>query len=104
MSRRRDQKKNRQIALFIILIIALYIIVQFFKLINRNDISSYQVKEGSLAVSSVYTGIALREEKIFQCSDTGYINYLAREGEHVANGDLLYIVDDSALYIDEACL
>ena len=94
MSRRREQKKNRQIALFIILIIALYIIVQFFKLINRNDISSYQVKEGSLAVSSVYTGIALREEKIFQCSDTGYINYLAREGEHVANGDLLYIVDE----------
>ena len=94
MSRRRDQKKNRQIALFIILIIALYIIVQFFKLINRNGISSYQVKEGSLAVSSVYTGIALREEKIFQCSDTGYINYLAREGEHVANGDLLYIVDE----------
>lgn len=95
-SKKRQQKtSNRQIGLFIVLIIVVYIISQFFKLINRNDISSYQVKEGSLAVSSVYTGIAIREEKVFQCTDTGYINYLAREGEHIASGDLLYIIDES---------
>lgn len=96
MSSQKKQQRtsNRQIGLFIVLIIVVYIISQFFKLINRNDISSYQVKEGSLAVSSVYTGIAIREEKVFQCADTGYINYLAREGEHIASGDLLYIIDE----------
>lgn len=96
MSKQRKQQKinNRPIALFIVLIITVYIISQFFKLINRNDISSYQVREGSLAISSVYTGIAIREEKIFQCADTGFINYLAREGEHIASGDLLYIIDE----------
>ena len=96
MKRRKQNAAtgNRQIGLVIILIIAVYIIVQFFKLINREDISAYQVREGSLAISSVYTGIAIREEQIFQCSNTGYINYLAREGEHVAAGDLLYIIDE----------
>lgn len=94
-SRQKKQQRtnNRPIGLFIVLIIIVYIISQFFKLINRNDISSYQVKEGSLAISSVYTGIAIREEEVFQCADTGYINYLAREGEHIASGDLLYIID-----------
>lgn len=97
MSSNKKQQKtsNRQIGLVIILIIVVYIIIQFTKLINRNDISSYQVKEGSLAVSSVYTGIAIREEKVFQCADTGFIDYLVREGEHIATGDLLYIVDES---------
>ena len=100
MSSRNKRKKNNtvtsnyQIGLIIILIIAVYIIVQFFKLINREDISAYQVREGSLAISSVYTGLAIREEQIFQCSNTGYINYLAREGEHIAVGDLLYIIDE----------
>lgn len=91
---KQQRKNNAQIGLFIVLIIVVYIISQFFKLINRNDISSYQVKEGSLAISSVYTGIALREEQVFQCADTGFINYLAREGEHIASGDLLYIIDE----------
>ncbi len=91
--RRQQNTNNRQIGLIIVLLIIVYIISQFFKLINRNDISSYQVKEGSLAISSVYTGIAIREEEVFQCADTGYINYLAREGEHLACGDLLYIID-----------
>lgn len=86
--------------LFIVLFIIVYIISQFFKLINRNDISSYQVKEGSLAVSNVYTGIAIREEEIFQCADTGFINYLAREGEHVASGDLLYVIDEGGALED----
>ncbi len=96
MSSQRKQQRtnNRQLGLFIVLVIIVYIITQFFKLINRNDISSYQVKEGSLAVSSVYTGIAIREEEVFQCADTGYINYLVREGEHVASGDLLYVIDE----------
>lgn len=92
--KKQQRKNNAQIGLFIVLIIIVYIISQFFKLINRNDISSYQVKEGSLAISSVYTGIALREEQVFQCADTGFINYLAREGEHIASGDLLYIIDE----------
>lgn len=100
MSSRNKRRQNNtvtgnyQIGLIIILIIAVYIIVQFFKLINREEISAYQVREGSLAISSVYTGLAIREEQIFPCSNTGYINYLAREGEHMAVGDLLYIIDE----------
>lgn len=102
MSSQRKQQKtsNKSIGLVIVLIIVIYIISQFVKLINRNDISSYQVKEGSLAISSVYTGIAIREEKVFQCADTGYINYLVREGEHIASGDLLYIIDEGGALED----
>lgn len=98
--RRQQITNNRPIGLFIVLIIIVYIISQFYKLINRNDISSYQVKEGSLAVSSVYTGLAIREEEVFQCADTGFINYLTREGEHIACGDLLYIIDQGGV-LDE---
>lgn len=92
---KKVSSSNRRIGLLIVLGIAIYIIIQFFKLISRQDISAYQVKEGSLAVSSVYTGLALREETIYQSNKTGFIDYFAREGEHVAVGDLVYLIDES---------
>ena len=51
--------------------------------------------EGSLSLPNVYEGIALRDETVYSANGTGYINFFARESEHVACGDLIYTLDSS---------
>lgn len=50
---------------------------------------------GSLSVANVYKGIAIRTEEVIKSTDSGYVNYYAREGSKVACGDLIYSVDES---------
>ena len=56
----------------------------------------YEVKTGSLSVGNVYQGIALRQETIVMSTDSGYINYYAREGERVGSGKLVCSIDEAA--------
>ena len=75
--------------------IFIYVVVCVFMYFRSDHIVGYNVTEGSLTSNSIYTGIALRTEKIITGSDAGYVNYFAREGERVAKGDLVYTVDET---------
>jgi len=68
-----------------------------FSYFNKKTIFSYEVRTGSLAKSNIYQGIAIRNETIIPSIDTGYVEYFAREGEHVGIGDLVYTVDESGV-------
>lgn len=96
-----DAKWNARIV-FILLLFLAYLIYLMVQLINRKDISGYQVRAGSLAINNVYRGVVLREEEIVEGSDTGYITYFAREGEHVGVGDLVYAIDETGALNDMA--
>lgn len=86
---------NINVGMIIFGIIFIYIIICVFLYFTSKHIVGYEVKMGTLSVSNVYKGIALREEKVFTSSDSGYVNYYAREGERVAVGNLIYTVDES---------
>lgn len=75
--------------------IFVYIVICVFLYFTSSHIVSYEVKAGSLSVNNVYKGIAIRQEEIIPSSDSGYINYYAREGGRVAVGDLVYTVDET---------
>lgn len=92
---RKKKKTYFGMEILIPFIIVFYFIILIISYYNKSHIYSYQVKEGSLAVSSTYTGIALRQEEIHQSSNPGYITYLAQEGEHVGVGDFVYCIDES---------
>lgn len=93
-----SSKLNILILAFLIFLV--YIVVIITNYARKDKIFSYEVKEGSLAESNIYTGIILRDESIFYSNDTGFIDYFAREGEHLGVGDLIYTIDESGV-IDE---
>ncbi len=76
-------------------VIFVYLIICVIMYFNTSHIVGYEVVEGSLSVPNVYEGIALRDEEVYSCKGAGYINYFARESEHVACGDLIYTLDSS---------
>lgn len=104
MANRPDDGKIRQyrkplninLGMVIFGAIFLYIIVcvvSYF--LNDKNIKPYTVMTGSLSTNNVFTGIALREETLVNSGYSGYINYYAREGERVGNGQLVCTVDES---------
>lgn len=86
---------NINIGVIIFAVMFLYILICVILYFTKSHVNRYEVRSGSLSVSNVYEGIILREEKVVSANSSGYVNYFAREGEHVANGDLVYTVDRS---------
>lgn len=93
----RQYKKPLNINLGIIIfsVIFIYVVICVFLYFTEKHIMPYEVKTGSLSVGNVYEGIALREEMIVTGTDSGYINYYAREGERVGSGRLVCSIDES---------
>ena len=86
---------NINIGMLIFAVILFYVIVCVVMSFQTKDIAPYEVKEGTLAANYTYRGLALREEIVVYADSAGYVNYYTREGSRVANGDLVYTVDET---------
>lgn len=105
--KKRKKKKNRDsswergfsllpnIGLVIFGLILVYVVIYVIVYFNANHVERYEVREGSLTVGNIYTGIALREEEVFESGSAGYINFFIYDGERTAVGDLVYTVDET---------
>ena len=91
---------NLNIGMLIFATIFVYVIICVFMYFRTDHIVGYSVKEGSLSSNKIFRSIALRTEEIVTCSDAGYVNYYAREGERVAYGNLVYTVDETGRLSD----
>lgn len=100
MARQNNIKQYRKpininLGMIIFSAIFVYIVIGVFLYFTTEHIIGYEVQTGSLAVSNIYKGLALREEEIITSDAAGYINYYAREGERVGCGNLVYSIDES---------
>ncbi len=86
---------NINIGMLVFLCIFGYLVICVVMYFRSDPVVGYEVKKGSLSVNNIYEGIAIRDEKIVTCTDAGYVNYYAREGERVAVGNLVYSVDET---------
>ena len=75
--------------------VAVYLVVCVYMFFTSSHISGYEVLAGSLTSDDHYTGIALRQERIFTAETAGYVNYYAREGEKVSPSSTVYTVDEN---------
>ncbi len=94
--------KGINIGILVFLFILIELIVAVSGYLGSKHISPYEVRRGSLYTNSLYTGIALRKEQTVTASDSGYINYYVREGQHVAVGDMIYTIDETGRLFDAA--
>lgn len=91
---------NFNIGMAIFAVIFIYIVICVVMYLQTKHIIGYEVTTGSLSISNVYEGVAIRDEIPVSANSSGYINYFAREGSHVASGDLIYTLDQSGTIAD----
>lgn len=86
---------NLNIGMIIFGFIFIYIIFCVITYFRSEHIAGYEVTMGSLSKSNIYTGIAVREEKVVYSAGDGYVNYFAGEGEKIGANQLVYTIDGS---------
>jgi hypothetical protein len=99
--------KKLNIISYLLIGILIYVMIVVFLYFHSEPIVRYEVVEGSLSENTAFTGICLRDEETVVCNSNGYVNYLTREGQRVAVGDVVYTVDETGMlqeYLEAASL
>lgn len=88
-------RKKPRAAVYIFLIILVYLVAFTVIYISKSKVRTYEVYAGSLTSNSIYNGIAIRSEQVFNSSYSGNINYYLREGVKAKVDDTVYTVDET---------
>lgn len=96
--------KKRQLNIGIIFysFIFIYLVVTIIGYLTKEEIVTYEVRQGSIVNDMSYTGIAIRQEKVVRATSSGYVNYYLQNNSKVAKGTKLYTLSDEELAIDSA--
>ncbi|MCD7842811.1 MAG: hypothetical protein LUG56_10130, partial [Lachnospiraceae bacterium] len=94
------KQSKLNIGVIILAVVFIYVMVCVATYLSREQIQSYQVREGSLVENARYTGVIVREETVVYSDGAGYVNYFAAEKERVAVGNLVYTLDSSGTIKD----
>lgn len=89
------KKFQPNIALFIFLLIVVYIVVLGVGYLTKEHISIYEVNTSEISDDAPIYGFILRSEEVVQTPDNGYINYYNAEGTRVGKGDVVYTIDSN---------
>ena len=92
---------NLNIGMLIFGAIFIYVIICVILYFQTDHIVRYEVTEGSLATNNIYRGVSIRTEEVVSTDTAGYVNFYAREGERVAKGETVYIVDETGRLTEE---
>lgn len=92
---------NLNIGLVIFALILAYVIYTIVRFANAEDIRPYEVRMGSLSTQSVYRGMIIRDEHVVPATASGYVDFLAKEGERVAVGSAVYAVDETGRHTED---
>ena len=77
------------------LLIFVYILGHLILLLNREEMTIYEVIQSRIHESIQVTGIILRDETIVKAEKGGYLNYYINENEEVAKNGLVYTCDET---------
>lgn len=89
------KRKTINIGIIVFFIMAVYISINVYIYFTKEQLSIYEVQEGTTAIDNRITGLILRDEKIIYSEEAGYISYFQKEGARVAKNSTIYSVDDS---------
>ncbi len=71
-------------------LVFLYILCCVILYFTRNRVSVYEVEAGSIVENQTYTGIAFRQEQVFNAESSGNLTYIASEGRRVSRKTPVY--------------
>lgn len=86
---------------FILLLFSIYLISLTVRSATKEHIAIYEVTEKKIADDNTVRGIILRDEKLVECEQSGYVNYYVGEGAKVGTKSPIYSVDQGGQIYDQ---
>lgn len=94
---RYKSKREMNIGILIFFVIFVYLLITIFTYATDKRISVYEVRKGSIVKDNSYTGLVLREEKVINAEDSGYVSYFQDENSKVKKGSNIYALSAKVL-------
>jgi hypothetical protein len=94
------KRKSINIGIIVFLILFLYIAINVSIYFTKEQLSIYEVHEGTTAIDNRINALILRDEQIITSGNAGYVSYYQKEGARVAKNASVYSLDDSGRMID----
>jgi hypothetical protein len=94
------KRRSINIGVIVFLILFVYIAINVYIYFTKEQLSIYEVHEGSTAVDNRILALIVREEQTIASSQAGYVSYYQKEGARVAKSSSVYSLDDSGRMID----
>lgn len=89
------------IGVVIFLIILVYMLYNIFQYFTTERVAVYEVSQGTIAQNNTFTGVILREEKIYNTDSSGYISYYNKDATKVGVNSYVYSVDATGNFYQE---
>lgn len=83
------------IGIIVFLIIFIYMLYNIFQYFTTKQVAVYEVSQGTIAQNNTFTGLALREETVYNAESSGYINYYNKDATKVGVNTYLYSIDET---------
>jgi len=91
------KRKSINIGVVVFLILFLYIAINVYLYFTKEQLTIYEVTEGSTKVNNRITALILREEQLVYADTAGYILYYQKDGARVAKNASVYSVSENMI-------
>lgn len=95
------RKRELNLGMFLFAIVFIYLIVTIVMYFSNDNISVYEVREGSIVRDTSYTGLIIREETAVSAQADGYVSYYQNENTKVKAGTNIYALSSAPLNTNE---
>ncbi len=76
-------------------IIFIYVIFHIFSYLTSDNITVYEVTQGTIASNNGYRALALRDESIYYADKEGMVYYYAKNDSRIGVKSLIYSIDEA---------
>lgn len=95
-------KRELNLGIFLFAIVFLYLVVTIILYFTGDQISVYEVREGSIVKDNSYTGLVIRQETAVNAEADGYISYYQNDNSKVKTGMNVYAITQQQLTSSES--
>ncbi len=99
--RRIKKKINFNIAIFVVLAILLYAVINIIISMRRKPVTVYQVSKSEINNNIMLDAIAIRDEVLVPTNTSGYVCYFLSDGEKASKHSKLCSIDSSGKLYNE---
>lgn len=92
------KRKSINIGIIVFFVLVIYVVINVYIYLTKEQLTIYEVKEGSAAVNARITGLILRQEKLVNSNSEGYLIYYQKNGARIAKNEPVYSITANEIY------
>lgn len=89
------KRRTINIGHIVFLFVFIYITISFYIYLTKDHLTIYEVRRGTIAKETVYNGLILRKEEVYNTNRAGYVYYYYKDGDRIPKNSVVYSIDEN---------